>query len=594
MKGWRDRLWLLPGIAATALAIPGIPPGVTAGDSGELASAAFLLGTGHPPGQAFYLLLAKAASLALPFGSVPFRLGLLSALATGAAVAVITRLAQQLAGTGAAIIAGFAFLLLPTVRDTAALPEIYPLFWLAVALLLFGALLIPRLTAGAAGVCAAIHPEGVLLLPAAALGGAWRLLPLAAVPLAVLTYPWLRLAAGTPVTWWLTGDLQTSLAFITAAPYRGTRILQAWYPDRWARLADLGVSALPLLPWLLLAILGWRHLSPNARRVLAAVAAADLFYASLMNPVPPSMTPALVPLAMALLLPATLAAGRATGPLRPVATLLLALPALLSLLAPLPLSGRTDNLAGDYAVALSSPLPPVSTVALGSEDNDIFPQMALQWIGGHRPDCRFTSPVGRLFPDPPENPRIPAVRFDRFGDRPPSEGLRPSPDGLLYRWDASSRPPRWYAAPVVRLGAFPTGDPLRNLMTASWLDRLALHLEVTGDPAAALLIRRRLATALPRDAGTQGLLGSALLGFANGAEALAPLSTAVTLAPGDHWWRFLRGAALLMTGHEPEARPELHIAAAGLRGTHRAEAARLLRFWGFPGYGMLFAGEGLP
>jgi len=71
-------------------------PGLYWMDSGELTAAGYGLGVAHPPGFAGYTLLAKAATL-LPFGSIAFRVVLLSALCGALTVALVFWLALRLA-----------------------------------------------------------------------------------------------------------------------------------------------------------------------------------------------------------------------------------------------------------------------------------------------------------------------------------------------------------------------------------------------------------------------------------------------------------------------------------------------------------------
>jgi len=63
---------------------------VTFVDSGELAAAAAHLGIAHPSGYPFFILLGRIFSL-LPVGSITFRVGLLSAVASAAATGLLFR-----------------------------------------------------------------------------------------------------------------------------------------------------------------------------------------------------------------------------------------------------------------------------------------------------------------------------------------------------------------------------------------------------------------------------------------------------------------------------------------------------------------------
>ncbi|MFH0925495.1 MAG: DUF2723 domain-containing protein [bacterium] len=62
-----------------------IPPTVFTCDSGELISSAFLLGIAHPPGYPLWVLLGKAITI-IPFGTVAFRLNLLSTIFFSSAI----------------------------------------------------------------------------------------------------------------------------------------------------------------------------------------------------------------------------------------------------------------------------------------------------------------------------------------------------------------------------------------------------------------------------------------------------------------------------------------------------------------------------
>ncbi|MCX7697964.1 MAG: DUF2723 domain-containing protein, partial [Candidatus Goldbacteria bacterium] len=56
-----------------------IPPTINLGDSGEIASAAYNLSIGHPPGYPIFLLFGKIATF-LPLGDIAFRINFLSVI----------------------------------------------------------------------------------------------------------------------------------------------------------------------------------------------------------------------------------------------------------------------------------------------------------------------------------------------------------------------------------------------------------------------------------------------------------------------------------------------------------------------------------
>ena len=74
---------LLVFLSAFGLYAGTAAPGTLFGDPSEYQFIPAVLGIAHPPGYAFYILLAKLWQLLLPVGTVAFRTNLLSA-ATGA------------------------------------------------------------------------------------------------------------------------------------------------------------------------------------------------------------------------------------------------------------------------------------------------------------------------------------------------------------------------------------------------------------------------------------------------------------------------------------------------------------------------------
>src|ERR1035437_9789014 len=63
-------------------------PTVAGGDSGELTSAAHLLGVAHPPGYPIWTILGKLSTL-FPFGSIAWRVNLFTAICGSATAGVI-------------------------------------------------------------------------------------------------------------------------------------------------------------------------------------------------------------------------------------------------------------------------------------------------------------------------------------------------------------------------------------------------------------------------------------------------------------------------------------------------------------------------
>ena len=93
----RER-WLALALGALAFGIyaAGACRTIYVGDSGELTTAVFLVGIPHPSGYPLYVLLGKLWTLALPLGSIAWRMSLFSAACAAGAVALLFTLARRL------------------------------------------------------------------------------------------------------------------------------------------------------------------------------------------------------------------------------------------------------------------------------------------------------------------------------------------------------------------------------------------------------------------------------------------------------------------------------------------------------------------
>jgi tetratricopeptide (TPR) repeat protein len=149
-------------------------PGVTAGDSPELAAAALTFGVPHPPGYPLWTLLGKLFGF-LPFGSPAFRVNLLSVVSLSGAAALLGRiLARRWDDTKSGVFFGFGLALFaccgPLLLSQGLISEVYALHSLFVVALL-GFVLFPaqqRFNASCflIGLGAAHHHLLFLLLPA--------------------------------------------------------------------------------------------------------------------------------------------------------------------------------------------------------------------------------------------------------------------------------------------------------------------------------------------------------------------------------------------------------------------------------------------
>jgi Protein of unknown function (DUF2723) len=128
---------LLAALVALAVYLATLSPGLPAGDSGELITVAATLGVAHPPGYPLYAMLGHLWLALLPWGSVAWRMNLLSALFAAATVAVLTRLVLRLTRSApAALVAGGLLAFSTPFWKLAIVAEVFSLNALFAALLL--------------------------------------------------------------------------------------------------------------------------------------------------------------------------------------------------------------------------------------------------------------------------------------------------------------------------------------------------------------------------------------------------------------------------------------------------------------------------
>ncbi len=91
--------WLTAALALAAY-VTTVPPGLTfehhGTDGGDLVTAAYTLGVPHPTGYPTYTLLAWLVSHLLPWGTIAYRVNLLSATCAAATVGLCCHIAQRL------------------------------------------------------------------------------------------------------------------------------------------------------------------------------------------------------------------------------------------------------------------------------------------------------------------------------------------------------------------------------------------------------------------------------------------------------------------------------------------------------------------
>ena len=125
----------LLGLGVFAVHAAGACPTIYVGDSGELVTAVHLLGIPHPTGYPLYVLLGKLWTLALPFGSIAWRMSLFSAACGAAASASLFVLLRRVpVRTSAAAFGALLFAFGPSFWGEANVQRVYALNALFVVL----------------------------------------------------------------------------------------------------------------------------------------------------------------------------------------------------------------------------------------------------------------------------------------------------------------------------------------------------------------------------------------------------------------------------------------------------------------------------
>lgn len=140
LAGRNSKPWLgalaVTGIAAVLYFLTAARD-IVVGDSPELITAATVLGVAHPPGYPLFTMLGHLFSL-LPFGSIPFRVNLLSVACNASTVGVVYLTAWRLTKSQiAAAIAGLLLAVTPTFWSWSLVAEVFPLNNLLAASLIF-------------------------------------------------------------------------------------------------------------------------------------------------------------------------------------------------------------------------------------------------------------------------------------------------------------------------------------------------------------------------------------------------------------------------------------------------------------------------
>src|SRR2546426_7210537 len=135
--------WGLPVIAALGVFLvylSTLAPSIVGGDTGELITVAYKSGVAHPPGYPLYTMLAKLFTF-IPFGTIAWRVNLLSAVCdSAAAVIILLAVRRWTRNEWAGLLAAGLFAFSPLVWRYAAVAEVFALNNLIVALMLYSAI----------------------------------------------------------------------------------------------------------------------------------------------------------------------------------------------------------------------------------------------------------------------------------------------------------------------------------------------------------------------------------------------------------------------------------------------------------------------
>lgn len=139
-------------IVSFAVYVRCLPPSITwehsGTDSGDLVTAAYILGVAHPPGYPTFALLGKLFTLLIPFGEIAYRVNLMSAFFAALAVVLVYLTALEIlplfgkklsekTSLGAAAIASLALAFSPVFWPQATIAEVHALNAFFVAVLCY-------------------------------------------------------------------------------------------------------------------------------------------------------------------------------------------------------------------------------------------------------------------------------------------------------------------------------------------------------------------------------------------------------------------------------------------------------------------------
>ncbi len=582
-----------PAILLISLAalVPMTPLSAGWFDSGEFVTAAWSLGIAHNPGYPIYLTLTHAWCRALPIGSIPFRMHLLSIALTLLTLVIMNRSLFRLSKghpnpwAGLPLL-GAGFLLSDTLRSQGASNEVYPLdlfffAWTFDLLLVYRTRRNPHtgyLLILVATLALLNHYSALFWLPI--LFGFWKpagtgkrigpgSLTLSVLVVVLSTGSLLHLpirATRNPALNW--GNPRTCDRFMDHVLARSHRAMsmpsmdaeQRW--NRWLEfIGNLGRDApLPVIAALGMGLIGCVVVRPRLGWTAVSLLISHSVYVVYVNVVPFEATPFGVPvLGCAVLCAACIVLAairwRGTAGVVSIATLILAI-----------LIGTARQVSADgwpreWARTILGSLRP-EAVLLTYSDSLTFNLMALQSTERLREDVAVLSD---LYPDLILNDAAPR-EFDselrRCGlrtaivtaqpdlwtcmagstSRPVYREIRPGDkqndlmfdlDGIVWRLNPRHATPPSAGAIDSFVAFYMNGsrDPISRDVSATLINTLGLYLESWNCNSAAEATFRRALDVLP-DCG-EACVNLGLIAYRKGQfdEALGWMRQAVSVSP---------------------------------------------------------------
>jgi 4-amino-4-deoxy-L-arabinose transferase-like glycosyltransferase len=532
------------------------------GDSGELVTAAYVLGVPHPTGYPLYALLGKLWMSLVPVASLAFRMSLFSAACAALACSLLFVLCRRL-GTGvpAALTAALCLAFAPSFWGEANIQRVYALNALALAAALSAACAWWRrrdvrtfaltVFGAALGACnhtymgvflAAFGFFALLVDPAFVLRPRTLLLGVLAVAAGLLPYLYLPLAVrfDPPVRWGDPGSFAGFLDIVLRREFWSNAWVEA-PADLLVVAADYASSIGRELTWAgaLLALAG-AVVAVGRRRAPALLIALAMLGNVAILALHGSRRdlfiwhryyiPSYLLAALLIGLGAD-ALGRGRRVLWRVLPLAIPLVLLVGGWRRFDRSGY--RVAEDFARQVLAETPPGAVLA-AADDSVLFPLLYLRFVERYREDVSVV--VHGAVPVPAAASFDPEATPFVFTHSPglSDPGLAVVPTGLTFRiWRADLPPPTFKAPPEELPG---TADPSaeRDFLTQSLIGQYHFMLGVTYENIDWPRAQRHLesaAAAAPRDDVLFYSLG--LMYYRNGlfAESLAAFRHSVAINP---------------------------------------------------------------